>query len=374
MAGHVPVFMIPLIIVLGLVWADTKGNGAWSLGHFTAYLATTVRRNLPLGPAVWNYGRDLPLRCFLKRGALNRMSDVVNNGLFLADAMDRNAWLFPPHYRALVRAGEDGGNLGRVLDRLAKSTDLDDRLGRRAVGYALYPAFLILVATGYSFKIVARFSVQAREMSMELEPDIMRVFWVPALFTLLLVAMLAIMTIGFAWPWLRSLVGGRKGTSGPVAWLAWRAPIISRYERRRAVAHYALVAGGLMEAGVPEVEALRLASQAAGSMPLERIALDVEARVAEGAKLSDAFRLADPRRTLPAELLWHVEVGEASGRLPEALVRASEVAFARCSSTLSRLVSAIFPLGILATGWLVWVLAYAVMGSFINLTVALAGS
>ena len=68
-----------------------------------------------------------------------------------------------------------------------------------------------------------------------------------------------------------------------------------------------------------------------------------------------------------------MEVGEASGRLPEALARASEVAFARCKSALSHLVNAIFPLGVLATGWLVWIVAYAVFGSVVQMTQTLAG-
>ena len=90
-------------------------------------------------------------------------------------------------------------------------------------------------------------------------------------------------------------------------------------------------------------------------------------RVTGGAKLSEALRTADPRGELPSEFAWYVEVGEASGRLPEALTSASESAAERSRSALGDLVTLIAPAGILACACLVGLLGYAVFEALVTM-------
>ncbi len=146
---------------------------------------------------------------------------------------------------------------------------------------------------------------------------------------------------------------------------------LRHYERRRAVSQYALVAGRLMEAGLPEQEALEIAAASSGNTCMDRITLAAGERTNEGAKLSEALAAADLRGELPPEFTWYIEVGEASGRLPEALVSASEGAAERSRWALGNLVKLIAPAGVLACASLVGLLGYAIFDALTTIMEAI---
>ncbi|MHC5057457.1 MAG: type II secretion system F family protein [Planctomycetota bacterium] len=151
-AGVVGIFFAA--VALG----GSPGSSTWSLAHFTAYVAATVRRNLPLGSSLSAYARDLPARRFGKRKVLLEIPDAVDNGACFADALDRYPVVFPGWYRALVRAGERGGNLARVLDTLGETAELDSRDTKRLTGQALYPAALAGMAVVMLTMVTGRFT------------------------------------------------------------------------------------------------------------------------------------------------------------------------------------------------------------------------
>ena len=248
-----PVTAVALgLLFAGAVLGSSPGARTWSLAHFTAYVAATVRRNLPLGSSLSAYARDLPARRFGKRKALLTIADAVDNGTCFADALDRHAAVFPGWYRALVRAGERGGSLARVLDRLNDTAELDSRDAERLAGQALYPAALaglmMLAAVGGRLKMIfANMGVPEGNASFGR-------------------AILAAQTLaGFAFVIFAGLVVVSFGSTGRLrslgrvfpalargwSWLAWHAPVVSRFARRRAVSQWALAAGELMEAGLP---------------------------------------------------------------------------------------------------------------------------
>jgi len=301
------------------------------------------------------------------------IADCIDNGWFLAAALDRHPREFPPYYRALVRSAEDAGNLGAVLARLAEPVERDAQTARRAAGFALYPAALSVMALILTALVLAfgtpRFSsMVAGTLEEPIAGDY--VFLLPQLAGTL--ALLAFLVFGgiavfcFLGPrnW-RSLANEFAFLGGAASWLRWHAPFFSRYERRRAVAQYALVAGRLMEAGIATHEALHVAASASGNACCDGMAARAADLVEEGRTFSEALARADPRRRLPREFVWYVEVGERTGRLPEAMLRASDVADARSRSVLSRLVSLIFPLGVVTVALVVGMLGYAVFKTLV---------
>jgi type II secretory pathway component PulF len=363
----IPTAFLPLVLIAGLVYAETARSSSWSLSQFTAFLASAVRRNLPLGPAVRAYLDELPRWRFLARKALRDVAGALEEGRPLADGLDDHPGVFPAHYRAIVRAAERGGNLAAVLGRLREMTDLDESALRRATGYALYPAVVAQALTaifgvGYVY-VVPRFREMFEDLRALPSPSspwcLTWPAWGPALATAVLVLFGGLVTVGLSAP----AVLDRAGTWPGRLWsrVRWRLPLVRRYERRRAVAQYALVAGRLLEAGFPEVEAFELAASSSASPRMEAIGRAAAASVSEGRRLSEALKSADARRELPPGLAWYAEVGEASGRVPEALLRASEAAFARARSLLGHMVGLIFPAGILLMALLVGTFAYAMI-------------
>ncbi len=78
-----------------------------------------------------------------------------------------------------------------------------------------------------------------------------------------------------------------------------------------------------------------------------------------------------PRR-LPSDFIWYLEVGQSSGRLPEALSRAAESSFARARSALTGMVSLVFPVGILIMGALVGMTAYTIFHALTSMMETMA--
>ena len=117
-----------------------------------------------------------------------------------------------------------------------------------------------------------------------------------------------------------------------------------------------------------------IAAGASGNLVFDRIAADAAERVTEGAKLSDALAEADSRGELPRELAWYVKLGEASGRLPDALARASESAEARSRTVLAKLVNLMLPASTLVLGLFVGMIGMATLGTLFMLISDIAGA
>jgi type II secretory pathway component PulF len=346
------------------------GSGAWSLAHFTSYLAASVRRNLPLGTALEAYAEDLPGRAFLKRGMLRTMGGLLDNGKTLAEAMGAYPSVFPNSYRALVRSGERGGSLASVLDHLHATADLDDRTSRLAAAHVMYPALLLgilsVVFAFYTIFIIPKFRIMFEEMEVSSRGATEAMAFAARSAPLALLALL-VATLLLGAPQIASGLVRKftPGLAGLLSWMNWHMPFLSRLERRRAVAGYSLAASRLLAGGVPVDEALTIAADASGNRHFERIALAAAGRVAEGQKLSEALAAEARPGEVPPDLLWFVELGEASGRLPEALSGAADTSFARTQSILKSLVSLIFPLGVIMAGLMVGVICYSVFDTLV---------
>ena len=367
-----PVFVMPVVLVAALVYAQAASAGSWGLSHLTTYLASVVKQNLPLGSSISAYAQDMPAWRFWKQRMLVGIADRVDSGWFLADALDLHPGYFPPYYRALVRSAENAGNLGVVLDRLAETADADARAGARVTGASLYPAALCLMAFALTSLIIVLIVPKFWHMFSEISGDAAsaRRFLVLPI-TARTLSWVALIVFGGLGAWGLLLPTGLLGQVTPLHWIAsrlkWYVPFLSRYERRRAASQYALVAGRLLEAGIATHEALRVAASASANEVFDRVAAHVADLAEEGRPLSDALKAADPGKRLPRELAWYVEVGERSGRLPEALARASDVCAARSRNVLSRLTGLIFPLGVITVALVVGMLGYGLFKSLVLL-------
>lgn len=366
--------ILPVVLLVALGYVGGGEGRSWSLGHFTSYLAAVTRRNLPLGSSLSAYAQDLPDWRWGKRRALLGIADMVDNGMSLADALDKHRSLSTGPYRALIRAAERGGNLARVLGSLADTVDFDAAAARRAGGYALYPAAVAAVAVLSAALLAAVIVPNLHEMLSELGPPEAEPFPISVLvervgdIALLLVGVFLTVVAAAFFPGISI----SEKTGVPVverywSWLVWHLPLVRRYERRRAVAQYAVAAGRLMEAGVPTHEALDIAARASGNTHFGAMALAAAGSVGEGSRLAEGLRSADARSEIPADFMWYVEVGEVSGKLPEALVRAAEAASERSRRSLERLASLVFPVGILLVAGVVALLGYAVFGALVGM-------
>ena len=289
----------------------------------------------------------------------------VNAGSPLSGAMAQHPREFSPVYTAVIAAGEQGGNLGAVLDKLAD--DLQERLTLKArlIGAALYPAIVTLIAIGIVIFLVSY-----------VVPQIASVFaGTKHALPWLTVAMLAISGFVRQWGWwlLAAIValtaGLRLALKSPAfrlkfdaAWL--ELPVIGRLAAGYNTARFAGTLAMLAGAGVPILRSLQAAAETLHNQAMRADAEDALTLVREGAPLASA--LAQKQR-FPRLLAMFARLGEQTGQLPLMLQRAATQISAEVQRRALQLATVLEPLLIVTMGVVVMLIVLAVMLPIIQL-------
>lgn len=300
-----------------------------------------------------------------ERRMLAEVRGAVRAGDSLARALGHHPGCFDESFRALVDAGENAGRLPQLLDRMADHLEAR-RAMQQKVGLALlYPAIVILVASGVIAALLAWVVPQVVEVfagSRQVLPLPTRVL----VFLSDLLRELAPWLLGALLPlagaavwWLR-----RPGSREKLHPFLMRLPLVGRLLHQADAGRVATALGVLTEAGVPLLSALEIAARTARLAPL-RMALQRAGRaVREGASLSRALA-AEP--LFPPLIGRLAAVGEASGRLGRLLGQAGRQLDNETAFRSAWLAGILEPLTILVMGGVVLSIVLAVLLPIINM-------
>ena len=289
----------------------------------------------------------------------------VNAGSSFARALGQFPREFDPSYRAVIAAGEQGGDLGSVLDRLA--TDLEEReaLRNKLISAALYPMIVTLFAV-----VIVVF------LMSYVVPQVANVFaGSKRALPTLTVVMLWLSQMVRHWGWLAALLLAGGGIAlaqarrveslrerMDAAWL--KLPLVGRIARGYNAARFAATLALLAGAGVPILRALQTAAETLHNRALRADALDALVLVREGAPLAGA--LASKKR-FPGLVAMFARLGEQTGQLPAMLERAAAQLGAEVQRRSLRLATLLEPLLIVAMGLVVMLIVLAVLLPIIQL-------
>lgn len=336
---------------------------AAGLAVWTRQLAGLVGAGLPLERALTALAdeADEPRQ----RELVAQLRAEVNAGHPFAQALATAPREFDEIYRAVVAAGEQGGALGSVLERLAADLEERQALRARLVGAALYPAIVSAIAL-----LIVVFLVTY------VVPQVAGVFsGTRQALPWLTVALLAISAFVRNWGWVLAL--GLLASAGAfvamrrheafrarsdAAWL--RLPLVGRLARGYNAARFAGTLAMLAGAGVPILKALQAAAETLGNRALRADALQALAQVREGAPLGAALA-ARPR--LPGLLAMFARLGEQTGQLPQMLGRAAAQLSGEVQRRAMALATVLEPLLIVAMGVVVMLIVLAVLLPIIQL-------
>lgn len=353
------------LTALGVHETAAGGGTAWfgprlsatDLCWATRELASLLGARLPLESALMATIEQAEQKVVAE--ALTAVCTHVRGGMRLADALGERPRDFPEIYRALVSAGEDSGDLARVMERLADYLEGRDHLRSKMLTAFIYPAVVAFVSVcivifllGYVVpQVVSAFSQARQEL-----PMLTRV-------------MLASSGYVREWGWLTALaLGGafalwRGSLRDDAVRLRWHRavlhlPMIGRYVLGVNTARFASTLAILMDAGVPLLRALDAARQTMGNDRLKACAADTSARVREGAPLASALRV---QKVFPSNLIHLVASGEKTGALAPMLDRAAANLSRDLERRATRLTALLEPLMILGMGGVVMLIVLAVL-------------
>jgi len=275
----------------------------------------------------------------------------VQGGAYLSDAMSMHPAVFSKFYVNMVRAGEAGGVLGTVLERLGEFLETSQELKEYIRSALVYPLFLLFVG-GISVIIllvfvIPKFSVIFADMGQAIP-----------LSTRILLTMSNILK-SFWWLILPAaggiVIAFRRYANTPAGRQRLdrcnlRVPLIGDLIRKIEVARFARTLGTLMGNGVPILRALELVRDIISNTVIAGALETVRERVKEGERLSKPL---EDTQVFPSLAVQMITVGEESGKLDEMLVRVAQNYEKNVRNTVKRLISLLEPAMILVMGLVV---------------------
>jgi general secretion pathway protein F len=357
------------------VGADGKGKGlnttlwggrvfnATGLAVWTRQIAGLVAAGLPLERALSALSEEAEKD--EERRLVASLRAEVNAGAPFARALGQHPREFSAIYTGVIAAGEQSGQLGSVLERLADDLETREALKSKLIGASLYPAIVTLVAI-----VIVVFLVSY------VVPQVAGVFaGSKRALPFLTVAMLAISDFVRSYGWLMlgllvlggiALAMARKQPAlrlrMDAAWL--RLPLVGRLARGYNAARFAATLAMLASAGVPILRALQTAAETLSNQAMRADALDALVLVREGAPLASA--LASKRRFPPLVAMF-ARLGEQTGQLPVMLQRAANQLGAEVQRRAMHLATILEPLLIVVMGAVVMLIVLAVLMPIIQL-------
>lgn len=289
----------------------------------------------------------------LKRAIIAVRHDV-EAGLALSQAMAKHPKIFNDLFVAMVRAGETGGNLEEVLERVAVQLEKDDNLRRTVRSAMVYPiligVFAVLVLIGMILFIIPVFANIFKDLGGQLPAltqfmitlsGAMRSYW----YAMILVPVV-VLAIFRKW---------KSTDRGQYMWdaIKLRLPMrIGDIVRKIAVARFARTLGTLTASGVPILQAIDITAKTAGNRVISDPMGEVAERVREGQPLATPLARTG---VFPVMVTQMLSVGEETGAVDSMLHKLADFYDDEVATMLKSLTSIIEPLMMIGVGCIVGV-------------------
>jgi len=330
---------------------------------FTQELSTLLSAGVPLDRAL-SITAELNVRASFRTLVLDILR-ILKGGRTLADSLAAHPDHFSELYINMVRAGEAGGSLAVVFERLSEFERTRDDLRSYIISSMAYPTLLCLVGIGsililMNF-VVPRFAAVFEESRMPIPlPTQMLLIGSKFLqsYGWLLIAVSVLFSVGI-YTWVRT-------TQGRLWWdtLRLKVPVLGDALRKAETARFARAIGTLVSNSVPLVQSISIAGATLFNKRISGSLEAVSLGVKRGEGLAGPLRKAGQFPPLAAHLL---SVGEETGRLDSMFVRMADIYDADTRTSIRRFTSLFEPLVILVMGIIVGTLILSMLLAIVGM-------
>jgi len=278
---------------------------------FTKQFATMIDAGLPLVQCLDILANQMD-NASLKRVVL-AIKTKVESGSTFADALKDHPKVFDELFIQLCAAGEVGGILDTILNRLANYREKAEKLKRKVKGAMIYPIIVICVAIGVTaillLKVTPVFAKMFSDFGSALPGPTQMVVdlstWLQHNF-LYLVGGIAVVIFAFS-----TFYKSKKGRE-IFDKVILQTPVIGPVVRKVAVARFTRTLGTMISSGVPILDALDVTAKTAGNRTIEAGILYVRTKIAEGKNISGPLL---ETKVFPPMVVQMIGVGEATGAM-----------------------------------------------------------
>jgi type IV pilus assembly protein PilC len=302
--------------LFGLVGGVTDKD----IAVFTRQFATMIDAGLPLVQCLEILAVQQPNKGFKK--ALQDIRQNVEGGATFAAALKRHPKVFSQLYCNMVEAGEAGGILDTILNRLAAYIEKAMQLKRRVKSALIYPGVIITVAiTVVIFLLIFviptfKTMFEGFGASLPLPTQIVleasritRTYWY------IFSGMLAAVVLGLRFYY--QTPNGQRVIDG----LVLKLPVIGELIRKVAVAKFTRTLGTLISSGVAILDGLEITARTAGNKIIEEAVMRTRASIAEGKTIAEPLKAS---KVFPPMVVSMIAVGEQTGALDAMLSKIAD--------------------------------------------------
>lgn len=333
---------------------------------FTRQLATLIDSGLPLLRGLTVLGRQEPNK--IMKVAINTLADSVQTGSTFSESLSQFPRIFNKLYINMVKAGELGGVLELVLNRLAEYQEKAQKLKNKIVAAMVYPIIVMIIAVGIMIflmtVIVPKFEKIFEDMlgSRDKLPGLTKFvinFSRTLQDNLLLLAAVVVGAV-VIWQVIKSTKGGRRF----IDQMKLKLPLFGDVQRKSAISRFTRTLGTLVTSGVPILQALNITRETAGNVIVSDAIDKVHDAVKEGESMIAPLEAS---KVFPPMVISMVDVGEETGQLPEMLLKVADVYEDEVDNAVSALTSMLEPLMIVILAVVVGVIVLALFMPLIQI-------
>lgn len=316
---------------------------------FTRQFSTMINAGLPIVQCLDILGKQTENDRL--RNAINEVMMDVEGGATLADGLGKHKDIFSDLYTNMVDAGESGGILDTILQRLAVYLEKADALQRKVKSAMTYPTIVAAVAIGSTvFMLMFVIPVFAKMFSdfggtlptptriVMGFSDFLRGYWWA------LAASIAGIVVAF-----KQYYKTDKGRLN-IDKLALRSPVLGNVLRKSSVARFTRTLGTLVGSGVPILQGLEITARTAGNKVIENAIEATRQSITQGDTISDPLRKSG---VFPPMVVQMISVGEQTGAIDEMLSKIADFYDDEVDTAVDQLTSVIEPIMIVVMGVLV---------------------
>ncbi len=298
-----------------------KGGGIFDrvsqadITQFTQQMATLQDAGLPIVRSLKILSGQMKPGRF--RTQLETVTDDVEGGSTFSEALEKYPKTFDNLFVAMVKAGEAGGVLDVILQRLSDFQEKSLKLKKKVKGAMIYPIAVITVACGIlafiMTKVIPQFQKMFDDMGTELPgptqvlltlSDSVQAYWwlAPGVIFLIYIS-------------LKAMAGSEKGGMAVDAFKL-KAPIFGVIVKKSTISRFCRTLGTLISSGVPILEALSIVKEAVGNRVIANAIMEVHGSIREGETIAGPLQQSGVFDPL---LVNMIDIGEETGELDKML-------------------------------------------------------
>ena len=355
----------------GIVLFQKKTIKAKTLMIFTRQLATLIDAGLPLlrGLNVLaKQEKDLVLK-----NTINLLAEGVTGGSTFSESLAQHPKIFNKLYINMVKAGELGGVLELVLNRLAEFQEKAEKIKNKVVAAMFYPVVVIIIAMLIlSFLlvfIVPKFQQIFHDMLGNKPLPGITQFVIDASNILksewyYVVGGIIVLTVTY-----RIFAGSAAGRI-VLDRLKLYMPLFGDLTRKSSISRFSRTLGTLVTSGVPILQALNITRDTAGNSVIADAITKVHDSVKEGESIVQPLEASG---VFPPMVISMIDVGEETGQLPEMLLKIAEVYDDEVDNAVSGLTSLLEPIMIVILAVIVGTIVIALFMPLISIIQGMQG-